>query len=194
MPRENVATRLSATSAKSDTFERFGDAFFAFGKTKTDQPGGVAKIVGGRRVVIETDGVRHVADPALDRERLARRIEAEHTDLAAGNIGQAEQHQDRGGLARTIRTEETEYLPAPDVERDVIDCDGLAVFLGEAGGLNHFVITHRRPNLATAPTMTSNATPIMPTPAMPHIVEVVTVTRNVVDADSPRAAARTVVT
>ncbi len=55
-------------------------------------------------------------------------------------------------------------------------------------------LAHRRPNLATAPTMTKSATPMMPTPAMPHIVEVVTVTRKFVDADLPRAAARIVVT
>ncbi len=35
---------------------------------------------------------------------------------------------------------------------------------------------------------------MMPTPAMPHSVEVVTVTRKLVEADSPRAAARIVVT
>jgi hypothetical protein len=42
--------------------------------------------------------------------------------------------------------------------------------------------------------MTRSATPMMPTPAIPHIVEVVTVTRKVAEADSPRAEARTVVT
>jgi hypothetical protein len=35
---------------------------------------------------------------------------------------------------------------------------------------------------------------MIPTPAIPHMVEVVTVTRKFVEADSPRAEARTVVT
>ena len=35
---------------------------------------------------------------------------------------------------------------------------------------------------------------MMPTPAMPHMVEVVTVTRKFVEANSPRVAARIVVT
>src|SRR4029077_13021561 len=125
---------------------------------------------------------------------LARRIEAEHAHLAAGNVGQAEQHQDGRGLAGAVGAEETENLPATDGERDVVARDRLAVGLGEAAGLDDGVLVHRRPNLATAPTMTRSATPMMPTPAMPHMVEVVTVTRNVLDADSPRAEARIVVT
>jgi hypothetical protein len=42
--------------------------------------------------------------------------------------------------------------------------------------------------------MTKSAMPMMPTPAMPHMVEVVTVTRKLADADSPRLEARIVVT
>ena len=65
------------------------------------------------------------------------------------------------------------------------------VGLGEACGLDDDVLVHRRPNLATAPTMTeATRTPIMPTPAMPHRVEVVTVTRKFVDADLHRARRR----
>jgi len=42
--------------------------------------------------------------------------------------------------------------------------------------------------------MTSSAPPMSAIPTMPQMVEVVTATRNDWDADSPRAAARTVVT
>ena len=46
----------------------------------------------------------------------------------------------------------------------------------------------------TAPTSTSSAMPMIPTPMRPHWVEVATATRKVCEADLPRAAARTVVT
>src|SRR5262249_58003495 len=48
---------------------------------------------------------------------------------------------------------------------------------------------HRRPKRATAPTMIRSAAPIMPTPAIPHIVEVVTVTRKFAVPFSPLAEA-----
>jgi hypothetical protein len=179
---------------KPDPLDRVGDALLALGEAKADQARGVAQVIGGGEVVIKTDRVRQIADAALDRERLARRIEAEHAHFAAGDFRQAEQHQDGRRLARTVGPEETENLPAPDGERYVVDGDRRAVVFGEACGLDDGILVHRRPNLATAPTMTSSATPMMPTPAMPHIVEVVTVTRNVLDADSPRAEARIVVT
>ena len=179
---------------KPDPLDRVGDALLALGEAKADQARGIAQIVGGGEIVIEADRVRQIADAALDRERLARRIEAEHAHFAAGDVGQAEHHQDGRRLARAVRAEETENLAAPDGERDVVDGDRRAVVFGEACGLDDGVLAHRRPNLATAPTMTRSATPMMPTPAMPHIVEVVTVTRNVLEADSPRAEARIVVT
>src|SRR5580698_3002468 len=179
---------------KSDPLNRVGDALLAFGEAKADQAGGIAQVIGSGEVVIKADRVGQIADAALDRERLAPRIEAEHAHFAAGDFGQAEQHQDGRRFARAVGPEETENLPAPDGERDVVDGDSGPVIFGEAGGLDDGVLVHRRPNLATAPTMTRSATPMMPTPAMPHIVEVVTVTRNVLDADSPRAEARIAVT
>ncbi len=168
---------------ESDAIERLGDTLLALGEPEADQTGGVTQIVGSGELVVEADGVGQITDAALDRQRLARRIEAKHAYLAAGNVGQPEQHQDGRRLARAVGAEETENLPPPDGERDVIDGDRLPVGLGEAFGLDDDIRAHRRPNLATAPTMTRSATPMMPTPAMPHIVDVVTVTRKSVEAD-----------
>src|ERR1700685_4351464 len=180
--------------AEPDPLDRVGDAFLAFSEAKADQARGITQVIGGGEGVIKTDRVRQIADAALDRKRLARWIEAEYAHLAAGDFGQAEHHEDGRRLARAIGAEETENLAAPDGERDVVDGDRVAVVLGEVLGLDDGIVVHRRPNLATAPTMMRSATPMMPTPAMPHIVEVVTVTRNVLDADSPRAEARIAVT
>ena len=146
-----------------------------------------------REVVVEADLVGQVADPALDRERLAHRVVAEHARLPVRDVAQAEQHQDGRGLAGAVRAEQPENLAARDRERDALDDGDPVVALGEVLRLDD-VVAHRRPNLATAPTMTSSAPPMMPTPTMPHCVEVATVTRKVAEADSPRAFARSVVT
>ena len=61
-----------------DMRERGGDPLLALGRRQADQPRRVAQIVGGGEVVVEADLVRQIADPALDRERLAHRIVAEH--------------------------------------------------------------------------------------------------------------------
>src|SRR6201996_2292330 len=152
-------------------------------------------------MVVEADGVGQIADPPLHLQRRARRIEAEHADLARRNLGQAEHHQDRGGLARPVRPEQAEHLAALDGEGDAVDRAGVTIGLGEVLRRNHdlgrhyrrlcLLLAHRRPNLATAPSIRSSATPITPAPAMPHTVEVATVIRNWPEAFSPRELART---
>ena len=166
------------------------DLRFALVSTESHQPRCVAHIVGGREVVIEADLVRQVTDPPFDSERLPYRIKAKHTCLPVRDLAQTEQHQDGRGLARSVGAEQPEDLALRDRERDPVDDSGLIVALGEALYFDDVICTHRRPNLATAPTSTRSAAPMMPTPMIPHCVEVATVTRNVAEADSPRALAR----
>ena len=82
--------------------------------------------------------------------------------------------------------------PSPTLKRR-LDGGRRAIALGEAFGLDDR-LAHRRPKRATAPTMIRSAAPMMPTPAMPHMVEVVTVTRKLASPVSPREAAVSVVT
>src|SRR4029450_1913386 len=90
-------------------------------------------------------------------------------------------------------TEPPQDLPPRHGKRNALD-DGYAVVaLGEIFRLDD-VGAHRRPNHTPAPISTRSAPPMSAIPTMPHIVEVVTATRKVWDADSPRALARTVVT
>ncbi len=100
MPREKVPDPVVDDVGEPDMGERRLDLLLALGRFEADQPRGVAQIVGGREIVVEADLVGQIADPALHRQRLAHRIMPEHPRLAGGNVGQAEQHQDGGGLAR----------------------------------------------------------------------------------------------
>ena len=67
--------------------------------------------------------------------------------------------------------------PRADRERDVVHGRDAAVALGQTLRLDDGV-AHRRPNLATAPTMISSAIAMMPMPMAPHMVETPTATRN----------------
>ena len=132
MPREKVATRLSATSGQPDVLERRLDPLLALARgVKADQARRVAHVVGGGEVVVEADRVGQIADPALDRERLAHRIVADHARLSLRDVAQSEQHQDGGGLAGAVGTEQPEDLAARDRERDALDDRGPVVALDE---------------------------------------------------------------
>src|SRR5689334_22894002 len=152
-------------------------------------------------MIVEADGIGQIPDALLDPQRRAGRIEAEHADTAGRYLGEAKHHQDRRGLARSIRPEQAEHLALADGEGDRIDRVAVAIALGEPLRRDNGIarrcrivvglIAHRRPNLATAPSIRSSATPITPAPAMPHTVEVATVMRNWLEALSPRELART---
>src|SRR5262249_37802488 len=118
-------------------------------------------------------------------QRLTHRVVAHDADAAGGDVGQAQHHQDGGGLAGAVRPEETEDLPLADRERDAVHSRRAAVALGQPLDFDD-IFVHRRPNLATAASMISSATPTMPIPISPHEVEVPTRTRYWVEAVSPR--------
>ncbi len=131
MPREKVATRLSATSDEPHPRQRLGDPLLAHVAAKAHQPRRIGEVLGRRHVVVEADRVGQIADPALDRERLAHRIVARDPHLAGGYLGEAEHHQDGGGLAGAVRPQQAEGLALEDVEVEGVDDDALAVALGE---------------------------------------------------------------
>ena len=187
------ADPVAGDLGKIDALERIGDARLALRLGEADQPRGVAQIVARAEIIVEADRIRQVADPALDRERFAHRIMTEHPRGAGRNLGQPEQHEDRRRLAGAIRAEQAEDLPARHRERHVVDRRRPVVALGQALRVDDDV-AHRRPNLATAPTSTSNETAMMPMPVTPQSVDVVTPMRKVADALSPRAVARRLVT
>ncbi len=168
MPREKVVPRLSPRPRVRHATSASGSARSRSCPIQSDQPRRVAHIVGGGEIVVEADLVGQIADPAFDRERLAHGIVAEHAGLPIRDVAQAQQHQDRGGLAGAVRAEQAENLPARDRERNALDDGGPVVALGELLRLDD-VVAHRRPNHTTAPNMTSSAPPMMPMPTMPHM-------------------------
>ena len=93
-----------------DMGERGRDLVLALLGLETDQAPDIAQIVGRAEIVVEADLVGQIADPALDRERFALGIIAQHPSLPVRDFAQAEQHQDRGGLAGAVRPEHTENL------------------------------------------------------------------------------------
>src|SRR5690606_26141753 len=117
---------------------------------------------------------------------------AEHAHAPGRDVGEAEQHQDGGGLARAVRAEQAEDLAATDVEIDGVDGRDAAVTLGETAGFDDGVHGQRRPKRMTASASTATAAAMTSRPTAPHRVEVRTVTRNSARSDACSPSARRV--
>src|SRR5690606_5887752 len=140
--------------------------------------------------VVEADCVRQVADLALDLQRPAQRVLAQDADASLARFREAEQHQDRRGLARAVGAEQADHLALVNGKVDAGHGHRFAIALGEALRFENDR-AHRRPYLITAPPSTSAATAITPSPTAPHIVEVLTVTRNCTLSEMVSFEART---
>ena len=86
------------------------------------QPGLVAERLG------------QVADPPAGHQIAERR--AEHRATPTGRAGEPQQQLDRGRLARPVGPEEADDLARLDAHREVDQCDGPTVALGQPVGLD----------------------------------------------------------
>ena len=127
---------------QADALHRVGDALLGLAARDGQQARGVAQVLARRQMVVEAHRIGQVADAALDLERLAHRIEAQHVDRAAARLGEAQQHQDGRRLAGAVRPQQAEDLAAPDVEIDGIDRAGRAIALHQPADFND-VVGHR---------------------------------------------------
>src|SRR5439155_18663354 len=77
------------------------------------------EILAHRKVLVEAEALRHVADVALDLARLRADVVAEAGALAFVRREQASQHADGRGLAGAVRTQKAIDRAALDLHRQV---------------------------------------------------------------------------
>src|SRR6266851_4300161 len=95
------------------------------------QVGEVLEDLTSGQVAVEGRLAGHIADEALDLERLLPGVESRDPRRPAVRADQRHEKADRGGLAGAVRAEETEHLTLSDLERDVVDALLAAVALGQ---------------------------------------------------------------
>ena len=117
---------------EADLVEQLVDPGLRDGPGDAVELGGVAQVLAAREAAVEPDVVGQVADLALDRERLAGRIQADDADDAAGRLGEAEQHEHGRRLARAVGPQEAEDLAGVDREVERVDRGEVAVLLGQS--------------------------------------------------------------
>src|SRR5690606_17016124 len=96
--------------------------------------------VGGRRQVAEHRRLlRQVADAEAGAlvHRQARDVAPVEQDASPVDRDQADDHVEAGGLARAVRSEQTDDLAGAHLEGDVVDDPAAAVLLAEAAGLEN---------------------------------------------------------
>src|SRR3984893_14349948 len=99
-----------------------------------DTPAQVPKVLEdlpARQIGVERGLTGHVADEALDLQRLLPAVETRDPRGAGIGAQQGHQQSDRRRLAGTVRAQEAEHLALLDLERDVRDAALAAVVLGE---------------------------------------------------------------
>src|SRR3546814_5415440 len=68
---------------------------------------------------------------------MPRDVETFDDDAAGRRLQHAEHHVDGRGLAGTIRAEQADNLATTDLERDVVDRDGVAILLAQSADGQH---------------------------------------------------------
>ena len=100
------------------------------------QVGEVLERLAAGEPVVEGELAGHVADAAVDGDRVGGRLDAEDARRAAGRPDEVEQGPDRRRLAGAVGPEEAEDLALARLQVDVDDAAVLAVGLGELLGLD----------------------------------------------------------
>ena len=73
------------------------------------------------QIIVKGKPLAHIPDVALDLFALRHHIETRHRTAARRRVTQPAKHAHRGGLPRTVRTEEAENLAPCDIECNAID-------------------------------------------------------------------------
>src|SRR6516165_2098183 len=73
-----------ADIGKPDPGQRVAEPLINFAARQTGQPPGIGKVVMRRQTIVEADRIGQVADPTLDLERLAQRVESGDLSMPFG--------------------------------------------------------------------------------------------------------------
>ena len=112
---------VAADIGQPDPDQRFGKPLVDLTPRQAGETAGIGEVVARRQPIVKADRIGQIADPPLDFERLAQRVEAGDLGAPLGRLGEPEQHQDRRGFARPVRPQYADDLAGADLEVDMVD-------------------------------------------------------------------------
>ena len=121
MPPDSASTGLSAFSVSwaksSSSAVRFAD----HGPLESEVAPVDVQVLPHRQLAVEGVVLRHDAEPRAYRGTVRPRVHPEHAQRPAGARRGRRDHAHRRRLARAVRAEEPERLPATQLEPDPVD-------------------------------------------------------------------------
>ena len=121
------AGQLRAARGQAEAVERRVDRLLAVGNAV--HPRDEVEVLLDRQVLVQAEALRHVADLALDRRRVATQVVAKARAFTFVGRQQSAQHADRRRLAAPVGPEKAEDRPALDSNREVVDDGAPAIAL-----------------------------------------------------------------
>ncbi len=106
------------------------------------QPGHVPEIFPCGHILIKTDVLGQITGQPLDPEGLPGGIEPADPGLTVRGLGEPQEHQDGGGLAGAVRSQEAEGLAFLDLQAQAFHCRLPAVVFGQLSRLYHRLAVH----------------------------------------------------
>ena len=100
------------------------------------QVGEVLEVLGAGQPVVEVELARQVADPAMDRDGIRRRLDPEDASAPRGRPDQVQERANGRRLAGAVRSQEAEDLPLLHGQVHLDDPPVAPVALGELLGLD----------------------------------------------------------
>ena len=95
-----------------------------------EQPAEKKYVLLYRQVLIQSETLRHVCKPLLDRKRIFLHIDAINRYASAVRDQDRRDHSEQGAFARAVRAHDAEYLAPVDREVQGIDGSDLPEALG----------------------------------------------------------------
>ncbi len=95
----------------------FGNPCFAFPQRNTKDCSKEIQILVDPHVVVCPEPIRHVSNQTLDPRRILAAIHPRNRCGPRGGFRQPHENLDRGGLARTVRTDKPQDLPTINMDR-----------------------------------------------------------------------------
>src|SRR4051812_2498492 len=129
-PARQRSGELRAPRREAEPAERALDRLLPL--RYTVHPRDEVEVLLDRKVLVQAEALRHVADFALDRRGVAPQVVAQARTFAVVGCQQPAQHADRRRLAAAVRSEESEDGAAFDANGEVVDDGATAVAFGEA--------------------------------------------------------------
>src|SRR5690349_6347812 len=107
------------------------------------QPALQNKVLAARQLIIKADFLGRVADAAADGVCVAVNIQTEDARLAARPVQKRDEYFDGRGLARSIRSKETEELAALHLQAHAMHGPRpIRIDLGEITHIDNWLVVH----------------------------------------------------